>query len=69
MVSDAAKYNEVALKVLKAHPEIFVNDLYNFTKPNHEKWWASPGNVHYNSVGREAQGKEVAKHNNAQIKR
>ncbi len=61
VVGDAAKYNEVALKVMKAHPEIHINDLYHFIKPNHEKWWAASRNVHYNPLGRQAQGKEVAK--------
>mgnify|MGYP000043441009 FL=1 len=67
VVGDAAKYNEVALKVMQAYPEILINDLYHFTKPNHEKWWASKGNVHYNSLGRQAQGKEVAKKINSQL--
>lgn len=58
---DAAKYNKVALKVLKGHPEIVVNDLYSFTKPHHAHWWSKPGNVHYNKEGIRAQGEEVAR--------
>ncbi len=58
---DAAKFNKVALKVLKDHPEIVVNDLYSFTKPNHANWWTKPGNVHFNSEGVQAQGEEVAR--------
>ncbi len=61
IAGDAAKYNEIALKVLKDYPEISVNDLYNFTKPNHEKWWTKPGNVHFNTAGATAQGKESAR--------
>ena len=58
---DAARYNKVALRVLKKNPEIIVNDLFKFTKPNHEVWWTKPGNVHYNDEGKNAQGDEVAR--------
>jgi len=58
---DAAKYNKAASQVLKKHPEILINDLYSFTKPNHEQWWTKPGNVHYNDAGKNAQGDEVAR--------
>ncbi len=61
VVGDAAKYNFVALKVMKDFPEVKINDLYNFTKANHSLWWAAEGNVHYNKLGREAQGVEVAR--------
>lgn len=61
IAGDAAKYNQVALKVLKDHPEIVVNDLYNFTKPHHKAWWTKPGNVHFNTAGATAQGKESAR--------
>ncbi|MCK5174527.1 MAG: DNRLRE domain-containing protein, partial [Planctomycetes bacterium] len=41
--------------------DIAINDLYNFTLPNHELWCADwPTNVHYNTTGRIAQGNEVA---------
>lgn len=60
IVGDAVKYNEAALNVLKEHPQVIVNDLYQFTKPHHQKWWADAGNVHYNQLGREAQGGKVA---------
>lgn len=58
---DAAKYNQIALKVLKNYPEIGVNDLYGFTKPHHKEWWTKPGNVHFNTAGATAQGKESAR--------
>lgn len=57
---DAAKYNTAALIVLKEFPEVAVNDLYNFTKPHHAAWWRQPGNVHYNTLGTNEQGDEVA---------
>jgi hypothetical protein len=61
VAGDAKKYNAVALDALKAHPEISVNDLYAFTKPNQPKWWTRPGNVHFGTEGRKAQGNEVAR--------
>lgn len=61
VAGDALKYNEVALKIVKEHPAIMVNDLYAFTKPNQVKWWTKPGNVHFNPEGRKAQGEEVAR--------
>jgi len=61
IAGDAAKYNQVALKVLKDYPEIGVNDLYAFTKPHHKEWWTKPGNVHFNTEGATAQGKESAR--------
>lgn len=60
IVGDAAKYNAAGLNVLKDHPQVIVNDLYNFTKPHHLNWWAGVGNVHYNELGRKAQGGKVA---------
>ncbi len=60
VVGDAVNYNRAALKVLKAFPEVIINDLYAFTKPNHSSWWQAAGNVHYNELGRKAQGNEVA---------
>jgi len=61
VAGDAARYNAAALKVMKNHPEIAINDLFNFTKHNHEKWWIKPADVHYNTVGQNAQGDEVSK--------
>jgi len=61
IAGDSAKYNTVALEVMKDHPEIVVNDLYNFTLPDHSAWWSEPGNVHFNQIGRAAQGDEVAR--------
>ncbi len=58
---DALKYNNAALKVLKNYPEIIFNDLYSFTKPNHSKWWAASGNVHFGLKGCKAQGDEVTR--------
>jgi len=61
IAGDAAKYNAAALEVLRSHPEIAINDLYAFTKPNQARWWVEPGNVHYNGAGQKAQGDEVAR--------
>ena len=61
VAGDALKYNKVALKVMAEHPEIIVNDLYTFTKPNQPKWWTRPGNVHFKPNGCKAQGEEVAR--------
>ncbi|MBW8035325.1 MAG: alpha/beta hydrolase fold domain-containing protein [Planctomycetes bacterium] len=58
---DALKYNKVALKVLKDYPQIGINDLYRFTKPNQPKWWSKPGNVHFTEEGYNAQGSQVAR--------
>lgn len=57
---DAVKYNMAALAVLRDFPEVIINDLYRFTKPNHANWWIKPGDVHYNELGRTEQGNEVA---------
>lgn len=57
---DALKFNEAALKVCKDYPEIEINDLYALTKPNFSKWRIRPGNVHYNQLGQQSQGDEVA---------
>lgn len=61
IAGDAVKYNKVALNVLKDHPQIIVNDLYEFTKPNQPKWAIKPGNVHFKADGQTAQGTEVAR--------
>lgn len=61
IVGDADKYNHSAVKILKAFPEIKINDLHSFTKPNHKDWWKKAGDVHYNEIGRKAQGEEVAR--------
>lgn len=60
IAGDAARYNAAAMEVLKDHPDILVNDLYSFTKPNQPQWWTKPGNVHYNETGYTAQGRQVA---------
>lgn len=61
IAGDAQKYNEVAKQVMIQFPEIALNDLYRFTKPNQSKWWTKPGDVHYQTQGRNAQGDEVAR--------
>lgn len=58
---DSVKYNKAALEVLAKYPEIAINDLYAFTKPNLENWAIKPGNVHFNELGKTEQGKEVAR--------
>jgi len=58
---DAIKYNKAALEVLQAFPEVRINDLYSFTKPNQTKWRLKPGDVHYAKQGRKAHGERVAK--------
>ena len=57
---DADRYNQIALNVLKDYPDIIVNDLYGFTKPNQPLWWTKPGNVHFTEKGFGAQGRRVA---------
>ncbi len=58
---DELKYNAAALKVIADYPQIKINDLYSFVKPNFAKWEIKPGNVHYNTTGQQEQGKEVAR--------
>lgn len=57
---DAAKYNEVALKVLKNHPDVVVEDMWTFVKPNQDKWKTSKGNVHFNGAANKALAKHVS---------
>ena len=61
IAGDAAKYNEVALKVMKAYPEIIVNDLYTFSVPVLKEYAKKAGDVHYKNEGYRLQGIEVAK--------
>lgn len=58
---DAAIYNAAALAVLRDHPDIRINDLYHLTKPNQERWWTKPGNVHFNDAGKAAQADQVSR--------
>ncbi|MBP1840035.1 SGNH/GDSL hydrolase family protein [Formosa algae] len=58
---DSEKYNVAALSVLENYPSIQINDLYAFTKPHESEWFIKPHNVHYNQLGKSAQGQEVAK--------
>ena len=60
IAGDSARYNAAAMEVLSQHPDIIINDLYTFTKPNQPQWWTKPGNVHYNETGYTEQGKHVA---------
>lgn len=57
---DSLKFNKAALEVLSKYPEIIINDLYLFTKPHQKKWALALGDVHYNELGFNQQGKEVA---------
>jgi hypothetical protein len=58
---DADKYNDVARRVVADYPRVVLNDLYALTSPNQESWWSKPGNVHFNDVGKAAQGEAVAR--------
>ena len=58
---DSIKYNKAAREVLIKYPSIIENDLYDFTKPNETSWYVKPHNVHFNDLGKTAQGKQVAK--------
>ena len=60
VAGDANRYNQVAMEVIRDYPDIVVNDLYAFTKPNQPQWWTKPGNVHFQDVGKNAQGDIVA---------
>lgn len=61
IAGDSVRYNKAALQVLGNYPSITLNDLYNYTLPEHEKWAKKPGDVHYNNLGVTKQGKEVAR--------
>ena len=65
---DAAKYNAVAAKVMKAFPEVRVNDLFGFTHPHLAEWIVAPGNVHFKKDACAAQGDEVVRHLKAVLK-
>jgi len=59
---DAILFNNAAKEVLESHPDIIINDLYSFTKPNRSLWERGRENVHYNKTGSKAQAIEVAKY-------
>ncbi len=61
VAGDSEKYNKAALEVLINYPSIQINDLYAFTKPHEKDWYIKPHNVHYNELGKNEQGKHVAK--------
>lgn len=61
IAGDSEKYNKAAREVLVKYPSIVINDLYSFTKPNASQWHIKPADVHYNELGKTAQGKHVAK--------
>jgi len=54
----SAKYNKVALKVMKKN-KILIDDLYSFVLPRMEELQI-PMNVHFTEAGSEAIGNEVA---------
>jgi hypothetical protein len=56
----AAKYNAVALKIMKKY-NVSINDLHAFALPQLEKL-QRPANVHFKPEGSQALGKEVARH-------
>lgn len=58
---DSKKYNQIAREVLANYPSIQINDLYALTEPNAQSWYIKPSNVHYNELGKTAQGKQVVK--------
>lgn len=58
---DSIKFNEAAIEVLAKYPDVAINDLYTFTLPHLEEWAQEPGNVHYNELGFNEQGKEVGR--------
>ncbi len=57
---DAKRYNRVAMKVLKEHKDIVINDLYKFSLPVLENYAVRPGNVHFKPEGSRLQGIRVA---------
>ena len=57
---DAAKYNAVALEIMKKHG-VIVNDLYSFVLPQRETIQI-PKNVHYTSKGYKMLAKEVERY-------
>lgn len=60
-VGDSTRFNQAAREVLARHPKIIINDLHALTKPHHAQWGIAPDNVHYNEMGSNAQGDEVAR--------
>jgi hypothetical protein len=56
--TDAVKYNEAALKVMKEN-NIALNDLYTFVKPQMKEIQKQPANVHFTEPGSEALAKQV----------
>ncbi|TKG96866.1 SGNH/GDSL hydrolase family protein [Puteibacter caeruleilacunae] len=60
-MGDELKYNKAAMEILSQFPQIKINDLHEFVRPNFEDWKIKPGNVHYNVKGKQQQGKEVAR--------
>ena len=65
--TDAIRYNEAALRIMKEHG-IAVNDLYAFAKPQLEKIQIQPANVHFTPAGSEALAGEVVKAVRAAVK-
>lgn len=65
--TDAVRYNEAALRVMKKN-NIVVNDLYAFAKPQIKDIQIQPANVHFTGKGSEALGAEVVKAIRAAVK-
>ncbi len=57
---DSARYNAVALDIMKKH-EVAVNDLYTYVLPQLETL-QQPKNVHFTEAGSKALAQEVTKH-------
>ncbi|GIZ10208.1 SGNH/GDSL hydrolase family protein [Flavobacterium sp. UMI-01] len=60
LAGDSERYNVAAREVLANYPSISINDLYSFTKPHAKEWHIKPHDVHYNNLGKTAQGEQVA---------
>jgi len=61
VAGDDKRYNKMALKVLKDHKDIIINDLHGFSIPVLEEYATRPGNVHFKPEGSRLLGIEVAK--------
>ncbi len=57
VVGDAAKYNQIAAKIMEEH-DVAVDDLFTFVKPRMDKIMR-PANVHFTPVGSQELAKQV----------
>lgn len=55
---DEVLYNDAVLSLLKAYPQIFVDDQFTLTKQFPDE--QNPANVHFKTEGKERQGNQVA---------